>query len=351
MKREVPLLLTFLFGAFYVLSNFIVWDRWKLAAENVNNWVLVVIAFTYVLGVGNLLRVHGLKVSRREEGWGYSLTTIVGLLVMVTFGLLLWFLPQTEGSAVFRFRALETVQTRDAVHVSAPLGSGDLFDVRLETALSKDANGDGTANTGDEVECRLAYNYLGSEPLPSALFTVSYGASNLVSLDVPSSTGEEPSEAAGRDGAGAPRAGLSARLDSGSLVWNAGAVETSWFGSLRAGNGQTSVYTWFYDAVYVPMQSTMFALLAFFISSAAFRAFRIRSANAVLLGIAALVVILGSVPVGEAVWEEFPTLVAWVMNCLQTAGKRAILIGAALGAIATGLKMLVGAERGYLSRD
>src|SRR5262245_30719492 len=99
------------------------------------------------------------------------------------------------------------------------------------------------------------------------------------------------------------------------------------------------------------MQSTMFALLAFFISSAAFRAFRVRSVHAILLGVTALVVILGSVPVGEAMWGGFPRLVEWVMNCLQTAGKRAILIGAALGAVATGMKMIVGAEKGSLPRD
>src|SRR6185436_329987 len=85
LKREVPLLLTFLFGLFFVLSNFIVADRWKLAAESVNNWVLIVIAFTYVLGVGNILRIHGLKISRQETGWGYSLATILGLLVMLLF--------------------------------------------------------------------------------------------------------------------------------------------------------------------------------------------------------------------------------------------------------------------------
>jgi hypothetical protein len=39
----------------------------------------------------------------------------------------------------------------------------------------------------------------------------------------------------------------------------------------------------------------------------------------VLLGVTALIVILGSVPVGQALWTDFPTLVAWVMNCLQTA--------------------------------
>jgi hypothetical protein len=63
-------------------------------------------------------------------------------------------------------------------------------------------------------------------------------------------------------------AGLSA--SASGLVWNAGRVEPSLFGRTYAGNGATSVYTWFYDSVYVPMQSTMFALLAFFISSAAF---------------------------------------------------------------------------------
>lgn len=425
MKREVPLLLTFLFGAFFILSNFISWEGWKPVADNVNNWVLVVIAFTYVLGVGNLLRIHGLKISRQETGWGYSLTTILGLMVMLLFGLVLWFLPQTEGSAAFHFKALKTFEVKEAVHVAAPSGTGDLFDMWLDTVLTKDVDGDGKAGAGDELECRLRYNYLGSAPIKDAVFSVGFDPSAVQPLDpgtartVPTesstpaqdsaSNGESPARAssssapastAGGESAespdsiaksraaepppsnpdgrgatpdgegtaqGAPPSAAAAGATPvavpptpppghaaptpGGFVWNAGAIDTSWFGRAHAGNGETSVYTWFYDAVYVPMQSTMFALLAFFISSAAFRAFRIRSANAVLLGVAALVVILGSVPVGEAVWPQFPTLVAWVMNCLQTAGKRAILIGAALGAIATGLKMIVGAEKGYLSRD
>ena len=64
MKREIPLLLTFVFGAFIVLSNFIVWQPWKTAAESVNNWALIVIAFTTVLGVGNVFRLHGLTIAR-----------------------------------------------------------------------------------------------------------------------------------------------------------------------------------------------------------------------------------------------------------------------------------------------
>jgi hypothetical protein len=330
LRREAPLLLTFLFGAFYVLSNFIVWERWKLAAENINNWVFIVIAFTYVLGVGNVLRIHGLKISRRESGWGYSAATLAGLFVMILFGVVLWFLPRTEGEATVRFKALAPVVVADAVRLSAPTGSGDLFDVLIDSRLAQDANGDGSAGAGDEIECRLSYGYMGPSSVPDARFPLVYDSAALSPVLE----------------AGAPFAAT----DTG-LVWSAGMVPGSWFGKTGAGNGQRSVYTWFYDAVYVPMQSTMFALLAFFISSAAFRAFRLRSVHAVLLGATALVVILGSVPVGEAVWANFPPLVAWVMNCLQTAGKRAILIGAALGAIATGLKMIVGAEKGYLGRE
>src|SRR5215813_6823378 len=50
---------------------------------------------------------------------------------------------------------------------------------------------------------------------------------------------------------------------------------------------------WIYDNLYSNMQATMFSLLAFFIASAAFRAFRIRTFEAGLLAVTALLVMLG----------------------------------------------------------
>jgi hypothetical protein len=122
-------------------------------------------------------------------------------------------------------------------------------------------------------------------------------------------------------------------------------------GVFFGGIGDGTVFFWMYNNAYSPLQSTMFALLAFFIASAAFRAFRVRTFQASLLAITAIIVMLGRVPVGENVWKGFPDLVEWIMNVPQLAGKRAIMIGAALGAISTALKVLVGLERTYLGGE
>lgn len=114
---------------------------------------------------------------------------------------------------------------------------------------------------------------------------------------------------------------------------------------------------WIYDNLYSPMQSTMFSLLAFFVASAAFRAFRIRTLEAGLLAVAALIVMLGRVPLGNVLTGFMPEglrlqgIQEWIMTVPQNAAKRAILIGAALGVMATGLRVILGVERSYLSGE
>jgi hypothetical protein len=109
-----------------------------------------------------------------------------------------------------------------------------------------------------------------------------------------------------------------------------------------------------YNEIYSSMQSTMFALLAFFIASAAFRAFRVRTVEAGLLAAAALIVMLGRVPIGDQItgWLPGPLRLGavqdWIMNVPQNAAKRAVLMGAALGVMATGLRVILGIERSYL---
>lgn len=120
---------------------------------------------------------------------------------------------------------------------------------------------------------------------------------------------------------------------------------------------QGSPFNWMFLNMQVPLQGTMFSLLAFFIASAAYRAFRLRSAEAGLLLIAAIIVMLGRVPVGQwmtrALPEQatLPWLTETIMSYPSMAAFRGILMGAALGVMAMGLRVILGIERSYLGGE
>src|SRR5687767_13744039 len=111
----------------------------------------------------------------------------------------------------------------------------------------------------------------------------------------------------------------------------------------------------------------MFSLLAFYIASAAFRAFRAKNVEAVLLLGTAFIILLSRTDAGVAltgwidpsVWSGFTyftglrleNLTVYIMSVFNTSGNRAIMIGIALGIVATSLKILIGVDRSYLGKD
>jgi len=109
-----------------------------------------------------------------------------------------------------------------------------------------------------------------------------------------------------------------------------------------------SVFQFIFANAYFPLDSTMYALLVFYIASAAFRAFRARNIEATLMLSAAILVMIGRVPIGMAVSNMFPKLANWIMCVPNSAGQRGIIIGATIGVIAVGLKTILGIERSYL---
>ena len=118
--------------------------------------------------------------------------------------------------------------------------------------------------------------------------------------------------------------------------------------------GAFSLFDWLYNYVQVPCQATIFSILAFFMASAAFRAFRARNVEAALLLAAALVVMFGRVPISEEVgrclgsWDLFPKAADVLMEYPNMAAKRGIMLGISLGAISQSLRVLFGIERSYL---
>ena len=219
MKREGPLFITAVIGLFMILSFFVPHQWVSVPADFLQATAVVLVAFGYVLGGANALRVNLDAISRRAPGWPYKLVLVVALVATVVIGI----------------------------------------------------------------------------------------------VD------------------GIPRNG----------------------GFLNPGTNSK----WLYDSIFSPMSATLFALLAFFIASAAFRAFRIRTFEAGLLAGVALIVMLGRVPIGDRLTAFLPeslrlgSMQQWIMDYPQNAAKRAILIGAALGVMATGLRVILGIERSYLSGE
>ncbi len=114
---------------------------------------------------------------------------------------------------------------------------------------------------------------------------------------------------------------------------------------------------WIYVNVYTPLSSTMFAILAFFVASASYRAFRARNFEATLLLLAAFFVMLGRVPIGNVLTGFMPEhwqlsdLATWIMNYPNTAGQRAVMIGIALGTVSASLRIILGIERSHLGGE
>ena len=105
-----------------------------------------------------------------------------------------------------------------------------------------------------------------------------------------------------------------------------------------------------FNAIVSPGDSTIYAILAFFIASAAYRAFRARSVEATILLVAGIVVMLGQAPIGESIWGWIPGMSSWILNVPNKASSRVILLSAILATSALYVRILLGYERGWMGR-
>ena len=212
MRRQVPLILCFVFGVVMMLTQFSPHSFSQGVYEEVLSWALIISPFMLVLGTVTLVQTHVARIRRRTEHWQYSFIIFAGILLMVVIGI--------------------------------PFGP------------------------------------------------------------------------------------------------------------------QHRIFVWLFNNVQVPMDATMFSLLAFFIASAAYRAFRARTFEASLLLITALIVMLGNVPIGDLFWNTvlsglpwdngLSDTKQWILDNPNLSARRGIILGVSLGAISQSIRILLGIERSYL---
>jgi hypothetical protein len=104
-----------------------------------------------------------------------------------------------------------------------------------------------------------------------------------------------------------------------------------------------------FDYIVIPAQATVYSLLAFYVASASYRAFRARNLLASLLLVSALILMLRFSPI-PGIAEHISATANWLLNVPNLAAKRAIIIGIGLGMVATALKVVLGIERGYMGK-
>ena len=128
------------------------------------------------------------------------------------------------------------------------------------------------------------------------------------------------------------------------------------FAGLPATTNHT-VYDILFRGGLTSLDSAMFALIGFFIISASYRAFRIRSLEASLLMVSAVLVMLGQVTLGSSMTGWLPThgfiadfrlenISENILVHLNAPAQRAVTFGLALGALATSLRLWLSLERG-----
>ena len=232
MKRSVPLLITAAGGFVLIAAYFIPFTQgW---GETVAVWFDVLASIAFVLGGGNLLKIHLKKVSDRVAGWGYSLIVLGSFLATLLVGLSKVGVPPSEQYPAFAWSGY--------------------------------------------------YSEIG---------------------------------------------------------------RPFWF---------------FYEYAFQPLTATMFAMLAFYIASAAFRAFRAKNTEAILLLGTAFIILLGRTFAGVALTGWIPedsmfaglrveNLTVYIMSVFNTVGNRAIMIGIALGIVSVSLKVLLGVDRSYMGKE
>ena len=107
---------------------------------------------------------------------------------------------------------------------------------------------------------------------------------------------------------------------------------------------QSDAFMWFQYAILNPTGSVIYSLLAFYMASAAARAFRARSTQATLLLVAGIAVLVGQAPITGVYFPILGTFREYLGNTFAMAASRIFTMSVTVGAIVLGVRLITGRE-------
>lgn len=107
---------------------------------------------------------------------------------------------------------------------------------------------------------------------------------------------------------------------------------------------ESAQYRWYFTNIYQNIGSTVYAVMFFTLASSAYRTFIMNSWDAVALLAAGVIYTLRQIPLFQVLIPGILSAGEWVVLVPNVGGGRGAVIAAALGALALGIRTLMGKE-------
>lgn len=338
-RRILVVGLTFIGGLYFflefVLPEQIGSFKFGFYHEQVLRGLTVMGSMAFGLGLINILRVHGGRLIYGAKGWSSSLALLAGMILMFIVQGGEFYASQSSLNSWKPIRDLQPFLAHIAgeFETAPALARKDLAlltDTLAKKGSELSALADEAAKTANEKGQRTGKAFetqLADAQEKAAALGVLYAEQS-------SSTPEQLKE-------------HTTALESSLKQLLPLIQELTQMHFERSTIRKAS--SLFYNGFFVPLGTAMFALLAFYIATAAYRSFRLKSMEAAVMMSTAVVVILGQISYGPLyISEKLPAIRLWLLENVNTPGNRAIYFGAAVGGLAMAVRMWLSLERNPL---
>ena len=332
-KKTFIAIVTFLGGLYFALAFFLP-EELSLLGTTVNlgdyNTVItdclkLIGAMAIGLGLINIFRAHGNRILKASKGATYSGVLLLGLIVVLAIEFISLYNEEKARLELLSISSLTSYIDKVVVDdrpLEARKNALKLGTTHLTKAKEKIKNKQARIPSKSEITSCLDSSIKQFERLEKAY-------DGLMSEDFSKITDETKS------------AIESCAITIRTITQEHDKLSTAGLAS-----------TFVEKAIFIPLGASTFALLAFYVASAAYRSFRIKNVESTLMMLVALLVILGQIPHGPLyIWEDLPYVRRLLMTHLNTPGNRAIFFGSAVAGLAMAIRIWLSLERNPLDEE